>query len=54
MVLAQRHFALGGSYDWYWLYIRPERNSSARSVQFDTPNDMARDRLTACGAQTQP
>ncbi|MGB7079627.1 MAG: hypothetical protein WBD53_20795 [Xanthobacteraceae bacterium] len=43
VVLAHRYFALGGSYDWYWLYDEAGKKELGPLGPFDTPNDMARE-----------
>lgn len=42
VVLAHRYFALGGSYDWYWLYDKNGKDQIGPLGPFDTPDDMVR------------
>ena len=43
VVLAHRYFAVGGSYDWYWLYDAAGKKEIGPLGPFDTPNDMVRE-----------
>lgn len=43
VVLAHRYFALGGSYDWYWLYDAAGKKEIGPLGPFDAPNDMVRE-----------
>lgn len=43
VVLAHRYFALGSSYDWYWLYDPIGKNDLGPLGPFDTPDDMLRE-----------
>lgn len=43
VVLAHRYFALGGSYDWYWLYDPSGKDQLGPLGPFDTPSDMVRE-----------
>jgi hypothetical protein len=42
VVLLHRHFLLGGSYDWYWLYDSTGKKELGPLGEFDNPDDMAR------------
>jgi hypothetical protein len=42
VVLAHRYFALGGSYDWYWLYDPTGKNELGPLGEF-TPDEMVRE-----------
>lgn len=43
VVLAHRYFALGGSYDWYWLYDATGKEQIGPLGPFDTPDQMVRE-----------